>query len=116
MLPLPSNALAVFVALLVAFGMGWKANGWRHDSVAYGASIAAQAVAQVKSEEQAGISKELEAQLARLSTNKTVIQREKQTIVERPVYSNVCLDPDGLRLINGAKNGTLPTKSAGRVP
>lgn len=116
MLPLPSNALAAALALLVAFGMGWKASGWRHDSIEYGASIAAKAVADSKASEQAGISKGLEEQLARLSTNKTVIQREKQTIIERPVYSNVCLDADGLRLINGAKNGTLPAKPAGGVP
>ncbi|WP_336931477.1 hypothetical protein [Acinetobacter bereziniae] len=41
--------------------------------------------------------------------------REVQKIIERPVYSNVCIDSDGLRSINslitddtGKSNNTLP--------
>jgi hypothetical protein len=30
------------------------------------------------------------------------IDHEKQTIIERPVFSNVCLDDDGLRLLQSA--------------
>ena len=111
-----SNALGLAVALLVAFAMGWLVNGWRYDSVAFAAAQAAEAVTKKGLDREATISSGLEAQLARLSANKTVVQREKQTIIERPVYSNVCLDADGLRLINAAKNGTLSAKPADRVP
>ena len=33
------------------------------------------------------------------------ITREAQRVVEKPVYRNVCLDDDGLRLLERAING-----------
>lgn len=41
--------------------------------------------------------------------------RESQTILERPVYRNICVDADGMRLLDraaGAANGTDPGSAA----
>ena len=46
------------------------------------------------------------------------IKEQVVTYIDRPVYSNVCIDPDGLRGVNDALLGTLtPTpKSDAGVP
>lgn len=55
----------------------------------------------------------METKLAELKANERIIEREKLKIVDRPVYRNVCLDSDGVRIANQAKNGTA--KSASEV-
>jgi len=44
------------------------------------------------------------------------INKEVEKIVERPVYSNVCLDPDGLRLANSALRNPVPAEPTDAVP
>lgn len=94
------------VSLAAAFLAGWIVNGWYYDSLAYVASqaaVAAQDKANKREYEQAVA---LDKWLAANSINERVIVRESVKLVDRPVYRNVCLDSDGLRLINAAKNGT----------
>ena len=47
----------------------------------------------------------LEEKLQKLRENERTVVRETTKVVERPVYRNVCLDPDGVRLINADKEG-----------
>ena len=51
------------------------------------------------------IAKAWEIRLSELRSNETTIVREREKIVDRPIYRNVCLDPDGLRDANRALNG-----------
>lgn len=94
------------LSLLAAFIGGWAVNGWYADSLAYAASEAATAAQEKANKREFEQGEALEKWLAKNSINERVILRESVKLVDRPVYHNVCLDPDGLRLINAAKNGT----------
>lgn len=56
------------------------------------------------------IAKALELRLSELRSNETTIIREREKIVDRPIYRNVCLDPSGVQLANDAKNGRITSK------
>lgn len=89
------------IALAVGFGGGWKTQGWRWD-----------ASEKQRIEQEA---KERQRQLERAHTASTTFEDKRTTnetryrtvtvtlekVVERPVYLNACLDPDGLRILNG---------------
>lgn len=46
------------------------------------------------------VARQVEIKLQELRANETIIERHINTIVERPVYRNNCIDDDGLLLIN----------------
>ena len=103
----------LIVAALVA---GWTAKGWQVDSWELVAAKAAQAsteAAQGRESQQAAI---LEKVLTRLRANERTIIHETKTVVENPVYRNVCLDARGVQLANDAKNGTNTRDVARPVP
>lgn len=64
----------------------------------------------------ASIAKAWEIRLSELRSNETTIIREREKIVDRPVYRNVCLDPAGVQLANDAKNGRISSKPDAAVP
>lgn len=100
---------------VVAFLGGWFAHGWYSDSLELVATKAAQATSQDFQGAQLKQAEVLQSTLSRLQANEKTIIRENVKLVDRPVYHNVCLDPDGLRNANTAKNGT-PIQSADGVP
>lgn len=55
----------------------------------------------------------LEIQRGKTEIKYKTLVREVEKVVERPVYANVCLDADGLRLANAALAGS---STASRVP
>lgn len=78
-------------------------------------------LAQDKADEEAtvkynAIAQQLEeAKNARHIVTRT-ITKQVDKIVDRPVYRNICLEPDGLQLINRALTGTGSSESAATVP
>lgn len=58
----------------------------------------------------------LESRLQELKSNETTIIREREKIVELPVYRNVCLEPSGVQLANDAKNGRVTSKPINALP
>lgn len=58
----------------------------------------------------------LEVRLSELKANETTIIREREKIVDRPVYRNVCLDPAGVQLANDAKNGRITSEPVESLP
>jgi hypothetical protein len=57
-------------------------------------------------------SKELEAARGRTEVKYRTITKEVERVVERPSYSSVCLDADGLRLANQALRPAAPGEPA----
>jgi len=53
--------------------------------------------------------KTLEETLKKLKANERIINNETIKLIDRPVYNNVCLDADGLRLIEAARAGSTDT-------
>lgn len=62
------------------------------------------------------IAKAWEIRLSELRSNETTIIREREKIVDRPVYRNICLDPSGVQLANDAKNGRITSKPVDSMP
>jgi len=116
--PLMLKLIGVAVIAVVAFGAGWRVKA---------AFVAERDLAIVEAKNafieeyrvnEAGKAAVLEDKLAGLRANERIIEREKLKVIDRPVYNNVCLDADGLRLIEAARTGTLddPAKPADKVP
>lgn len=86
----------VYVHLIICalcFAGGWVVHGWKSDSE----------IAAIRKAETA-IAAQVEKKLHQLKAEKTVIEREKIKIIDRPVYSNQCLDNSGMLLINRSKS------------
>ena len=62
------------------------------------------------------IAKAWEVRLSELRSNETTIVREREKIVDRPVYLAQCLDFDGVQLANDAKNGRVTSKPVDALP
>ena len=115
--PLVIKAVAVLVVLIVAFAAGWRTKG----AFVAEAELAAQEarvemIATVRAEE-GRVAALVEDRLKELRANERTIEREKIKVVENPVYRNVCIDNDGLLLIERARAGaTNPAKPADEMP
>ena len=102
--------------LAVAFLAGWQVNGWRMSAAQAAAEEARQAMIDAFREEEAKAAAVLEKRLKELRANEKVIERERVQVVDRPVYSNECLDNDGVQLVERARKGQSDTsKSSGEV-
>ena len=71
-------------------------------------------IAANKSDE--SIAYSLERALTDLRLSQRTIIREREKIVERPIYLASCLDSDGVQLANDAKNGRVTSKPDAAVP
>jgi hypothetical protein len=111
--------LKIVVGLLAAalcFAAGWKVNQYRTDSLLLAEVRGAELVAQAEREREHAISKTLEDKLSVLDNKTWVVFRDRNKIIEKPVYRNQCLDPDGVQLINAAKGGAAAGQHYGSVP
>ena len=97
-------------ALSACFAAGWWVNGLYHDSISLASELAARSVMEAAMSRESTIAATLETRLQELKANETTIIREQIKVVDRPVYRNVCLDGDGVRIANAAKNGTSAAK------
>ena len=100
--------LAVSVVMAFATG-GWI--GHRLTAASYQADVIAEqqahaAAVQAAAEQANRHAEELEKARAQREIVYRTITKEVDRIVDRPVYLNVCLDDDGLRVINEALTGT----------
>lgn len=118
LLSLKVGAAALVTGLVLGGTTTWKVQNWRHDS------------AELQRKEDADELKRLRERKADVAAvghedfkerERVVYQTITETvdrIVDRPVYSNVCLDDDGLRALNAAIGGRAddPGKPAPAVP
>lgn len=102
---LVAKLVAAVVAIVIAFTAGWQVKG---------AFVAKRdlAIVEAKTEfinaykdAEKGKADLLEKKLGELRANEKVIERERIKIIDRPIYSQQCLDADGLLLIESARTG-----------
>ena len=106
--------IAIAVVMASCSLLGWSGRGWYEDSADLAELRGAQAAIDAAMKRESSIAGALEIRLQELKANERVIERETVKIVNRPVYQSVCLDADGLRIINQAKSGAA--KPADKVP
>lgn len=109
--------IGVLLALIGAFFYGQHVGTQRCEA----AHLKAAAAAQEKREQQIGQAQAADAKSAEADAQRQTIvreiTREVPKVIDRPVYRNVCIDADGVRLIaravEAANGGAPGGRSAG---
>lgn len=101
--------VGLLLACMLVFGLGFSYK-WVYDKgIEHQKNV--DIVAQTQANKEAMIkydrlSQELEDERSKNKVVYKTITREVEKIVDRPVYSNICWDSDGVRLYNDALKGT----------
>lgn len=92
--------IASVLAGILAFGSAWKIQDWRFDSQEKERLEQVQEAKRMREKQitvaSAGYEKKKEATRIKYVTITETVEK----IVDRPIYKNVCLDDDGIKLIN----------------
>ena len=114
------QATAIFFAFILAFSAGWLVKGWYQDSLELVALKTANEVnnASLKAQQ------DLASQSARTLENKleelaNVQPSEIRTEIIKPVFTNLCVSDDFVRMYNEAIDSaerTLSGKSTDKMP
>lgn len=97
--------VSVALTLLLA---GWLIRGWYEDSQRLTAAQAADNAIHAALSREATIAEAVETRLARQKVTQRIIDRGIIREIQKPIYQRVCLDPDGVRLLNAAAEGRGP--------
>lgn len=87
-------------ALVVGFGLGWGVHGWKTGAEEAERLQVAQELASEQQRKIEALSAQFETQRAASQARERVVVKEVQRVLEKPVYRNVCLDDDGLRILS----------------
>jgi hypothetical protein len=93
------TAIAAALSLLAGLGAGWQTRSWlegKHEAERL--TLAAQD-ARRRAEHGDTAAEQYEQGQAAQEARERVVIREVAHVVEKPVYRNVCIDDDGLRII-----------------
>jgi hypothetical protein len=99
----------------IAFG-GWYGRGLYEDSQELSELKGAQKAIKAAMARESGIAQEVEAKLATLKANQTVIDRGVIREVVKPIYKRVCFEPDLVRMLNLGPDEALPADLADQMP
>lgn len=103
------------VLVAAVFFAGWTVNGWRLEASYKDAQLDAMVIMAEKREEAEAKNQTLSAELEKSRNEKRIVYRnvtqQVDRIIDRPVYRNECLDPDGLRAVNTALAGKAEAPS-----
>jgi hypothetical protein len=104
---------AALLALSIGFGSGWKVRAWKAgaDDVERAEQQAKDQLRRVEHVDQAAQAHEDFKAAAEVRWR--TVTKEVEHVVERPVYRNVCLDADGLRILaDDIRSGASPSRDA----
>ena len=80
----------------------WQVQGWRHDSIEHARQVNQRATERLQRQNSNTAAVAHESDKVRIETEYRDVIKEVQRVVEKPVYRNVCFDPDGLSVIGDA--------------
>lgn len=93
-------AAGVIGSLSLSMAAGWTLCSWYEDSKDLAAQNERDEIMTKIRANELVIASHVEKRLQELKANERIIENHTKEIVNRPVYRNVCMDDDGLRLIN----------------
>lgn len=96
---------ALAVAAGASFSAGWTAQGWRRDSAALEQQVDDRAAEHRQLERLDAVADKAAKSQTAQQQRARVIYQEVERVVEKPVYRDVCLDDDGLRVLTSAIHG-----------
>lgn len=114
------QATAIFFAFILAFSAGWLVKGWHQDSL----ELVALKTANEVNNSSLKAQQDLASQSARTLENKleelaNVQPPEIRTEIIKPVFTNLCVSDDFVRMYNEAIDSaerTLSGKSTDKMP
>lgn len=109
MIPVQAKIIAAVIVVFVSFIAGWQVKGAFVAKRDLAILEAKNEFIKAYQEGEAHTASIVENKLQELKANEKIIERERVKIVDRPVYSNECLDADGLQLIERARTGKANT-------
>lgn len=86
-------------ALVAGVGLGWSIADWRADARNLQRERAEALALQGRQRGIQAASERLETQREQRGARERVVVKEVERVLEKPVYRNVCLDDDGLRIL-----------------
>ena len=115
-----THLIAALAAAVIAFGAGWQVRAWKAGAEEATRLQAEQSDAAKRALRTDQAAVKHEATKAAIRQQIQTITQEVERVIEKPVYRNVCLDDDGLRLITealtdpGQPAPAMPAASASR--
>jgi len=103
-----TRLVIALLILLFGFTAGWRVQAWRYAANAAESAEQARELAVQRRRGADAAAATYEAERQRQAAQQKVITREVERVVERPVYRNVCLDADGLRILGAAVDAARP--------
>lgn len=88
------------VLFFIGMSSGYLINDWKRDSEDFKIQKKVDKFLEEQRQKQLEASLKLEEKLKELKANERVIHTKEKEIVERPIYRNVCVDDDGLSILN----------------
>lgn len=111
-----THAAALIAGLAIGFSGGYKLQEWRYGAIE-AKRLSALAEAEKKRDKASyDAATTFEKGRTRVETVYQTITETVETIVDRPVYRNVCLDPDGLRALQRSIGETATPEPSRAVP
>ena len=111
---------ATLWALIIGLAAGWFCRGWERDSVQLAINTAAQKTGEQVRDELVIIAADSARQLeAKIEGLKNAQPNEIRSEIYKPVFTNVCVSDDFVRMYNDAASAAeraLSGKSADEVP
>lgn len=92
-------AYAAAVALVAGIVLGWSVAGWRADARDLQRERAEALALQGRQRGIQAASEKLEVQREQRTARERIVVKEVERVLEKPVFRNVCLDDDGLRIL-----------------
>ena len=94
-----THAAAAVLALAIGLAGGWLTRGWKAGNDERNAIEQAAHDARRRVERADQAAGKFEDKRAATAVRWRTVEKEVERVVEKPVYRNVCLDPDGLRIL-----------------
>lgn len=111
-----THVAAAVVAGAIGFAGAWTTQNWRYGAIE-AKRLSAQAEAEKKRDKASyDSSTKFEKGRTQVETVYQTITETVEKIVERPVYRNVCFDPDGVSSINSAARETASSEPGRTMP
>lgn len=85
---------------IASLALGWTLCSWFEDSKDLAAQNERDEIMTKIRANELVIASHVEERLQELKANERIIENHTKEVIERPVYRNVCLDDDGLRIID----------------
>lgn len=114
---MPLTGWVAIIALALGFTGGWRVHVWKDAADARDAQKAAEVEFMRREKAQYDAATAHEKTRTRIQYVDREVTKEIDRVVEKPVYRELCLDADGLRLANEAIAATGPaSQPAPAVP